>query len=484
MVSVASCSYSISDWQLGYRSLRQEYDYWVTEIEGRIPKRLQGTLFRNGPGKLEAGSQRYGHPFDGDGMVCAITFVGGRVHFRNRFVRTPEFEAEEKAGRVLYRGVFGTQKPGGWWANFLDLRFKNPANTNVIYHGGKLLALWEASAPYRLNPATLATEGVETFGGALAPNQPFTAHPRRHPETGDLLAFGVRTGPPSTLLFYRIDPQGRLVEKWDYRLPDFAFLHDFVWTPRHWIFFQNPVAFNPWPYMLGLQPAGTCLTLKKGEPTRIWLFPPKEKPLQLETEPGFVFHFVNGYEVGEKVLVDAILYETYPALEPGADYLQIDFAQVPAGKLWRFELDPKAGKVKRELLLDRSVEFPAIHPACVGRPHRYLYVGATHAPGPNAPLQAILKLDTATGRSEQYSFAPRGFVGEPVFIPDPEDAAEEAGWVVTVVFDAASQRSQVAILEAANLAAGPVARIPLRHHLPYGLHGSFTPCLWAEPDKR
>ncbi|MFS8808300.1 carotenoid oxygenase family protein, partial [Synechococcus sp. R6-10] len=183
----------------------------------------------------------------------------------------------------------------------------------------------------------------------------------------------------------------------------------------------------------------------------------------------------------DRVVVDAVLYENYPALEPDADYLQIDFAQIPAGKLWRFYLDPKGGSVKRELLLDRSVEFPAIHPARMGGSHRYIYIGATHAPGPNAPLQAILKLDTATGRTQQYSFAPRGFVGEPVFIPDPEDQGEEAGWIVTVVFDAASQRSQVVILEAADLTAGPVARIPLRHHIPYGLHGSFTPQVWATP---
>ncbi|ABD01261.1 lignostilbene-alpha,beta-dioxygenase, putative [Synechococcus sp. JA-2-3B'a(2-13)] len=481
MVSVASLPYSTTDWQLGYRSLSQEYDYWITEIEGRIPAGLRGTLFRNGPGKLEAGSQRYGHPFDGDGMVCAITFVEGKVHFRNRFVRTREFEAEEKAGRVLYRGVFGTQKPGGWWSNFLDLRFKNPANTNVIYQGDKLLALWEASAPYRLNPATLATEGIETFAGGISASQPFTAHPRRDPHTGDLIAFGVRAAQNSTLLFYRLDSRGRLVEKRDYRLPGFAFLHDFVWTPRYRIFFQNPLAFNPLPFVLGWQPAGTCLTLKPGEPTRIWLFPQGDEPLQLETEPGFVFHFVNGYGVGDRVVVDAVLYESYPALEPDADYLQIDFAQIPAGKLWRFYLDPKGGSVKRELLLDRSVEFPAIHPARMGGSHRYIYIGATHAPGPNAPLQAILKLDTATGRTQQYSFAPRGFVGEPVFIPNPEDQGEEAGWIVTVVFDAASQRSQVVILEAADLTAGPVARIPLRHHIPYGLHGSFTPQVWVTP---
>ncbi|MEN9226098.1 MAG: carotenoid oxygenase family protein [Thermostichus sp. HHBFW_bins_43] len=480
MVSAATPIYSTTDWQLGYRSLLQEYDYWISELEGRIPAGLRGTLFRNGPGKLEAGTQRYGHPFDGDGMICAITFVDGKVHFRNRFVRTREFEAEEKAGRVLYRGVFGTQKPGGWWANFLDLKFKNPANTNVIYQGEKLLALWEASAPYRLNPETLATEGIETFAGGIAAHQPFTAHPRRDPATGDLIAFGVRAALNSTLLFYRLDPQGQLTEKREYQIPGFAFLHDFVWTPHYRIFFQNPVAFNPLPFVLGWQSAGTCLTLKAGDPTRIWLFPHSGDPIQLETEPGFVFHFVNGYEAGEKIVVDAILYEQYPALEPNADYLNIDFTQVPAGKLWRFCLDPKAATVTRELLLDRSVEFPAIHPKCMGGSHRYLYVGATHAPGPNAPLQAILKLDTQTGRTQQYSFAPRGFVGEPVFIPDPDRDEEEAGWIVTVIFDAASQCSQVVLLEAQDLTAGPVARIPLRHHIPYGLHGCFTPKVWVE----
>jgi all-trans-8'-apo-beta-carotenal 15,15'-oxygenase len=481
MVSVASLPYSTTDWQLGYRSLSQEYDYWITEIEGRIPAGLRGTLFRNGPGKLEVGSQRYGHPFDGDGMVCAITFVEGKVHFRNRFVRTREFEAEEKAGRVLYRGVFGTQKPGGWWANVLDLRFKNPANTNVIYQGDKLLALWEASAPYRLNPATLATEGIETFAGGISASQPFTAHPRRDPHTGDLIAFGVRAAQNSTLLFYRLDSRGRLVEKRDYRLRGFAFLHDFVWTPRYRIFFQNPLAFNPLPFVLGWQPAGTCLTLKPGEPTRIWLFPQGDEPLQLETEPGFVFHFVNGYEVGDRVVVDAVLYENYPALEPDADYLQIDFAQIPAGKLWRFYLHPKAGSVKPRTAAGSLGGVSGHPPGSNGGIHRYIYIGATHAPGPNAPLQAILKLDTATGRTQQYSFAPRGFVGEPVFIPDPEGQGEEAGWIVTVVFDAASQRSQVVILEAADLTAGPVARIPLRHHIPYGLHGSFTPQVWVTP---
>ncbi|MCY7277097.1 MAG: carotenoid oxygenase family protein, partial [Phormidesmis sp. CAN_BIN44] len=104
--------YNTQEWQKGYRSLYQEYDYWIDEVEGQIPPELSGTLFRNGPGLLDVNGQRIQHPFDGDGMVCAIAIKNGRAHFRNRFVRTEGYVAEQKAGRILYRGVFGTQKPG------------------------------------------------------------------------------------------------------------------------------------------------------------------------------------------------------------------------------------------------------------------------------------------------------------------------------------------------------------------------------------
>jgi hypothetical protein len=85
------------------------------------------------------------HPFDGDGMITALRFAGGSAELRNRFVRTEGWLAEEQADRVLYRGVFGTQKPGGPLANAFDLRLKNIANTHVVRLGDQLLALWEAA---------------------------------------------------------------------------------------------------------------------------------------------------------------------------------------------------------------------------------------------------------------------------------------------------------------------------------------------------
>ncbi|HEY9844669.1 MAG TPA: carotenoid oxygenase family protein, partial [Candidatus Caenarcaniphilales bacterium] len=104
-----SQSYDLKDWQGGNQSQKQEFDYWITDIEGEIPPQLQGTLFRNGPGILDVGGQRLQHPFDGDGMINAICFSQGQAYFRSRFVRTEGYLAEQAANKILYRGVFGTQ---------------------------------------------------------------------------------------------------------------------------------------------------------------------------------------------------------------------------------------------------------------------------------------------------------------------------------------------------------------------------------------
>lgn len=482
MPQAVATSFSKSDWQKGYRSLRTEQDYWIDEIEGEVPLELEGTLFRNGPGLLDINGQAYGHPFDGDGMVCAIAFTQGKAHFANSFVKTPEFLAEQKAGTILYRGVFGTQKPGGWLNNLFDLKLKNIANTNVIYHGQKLLALWEASLPYRLDPVTLATIGVENFGGALQPGQAFTAHPKLDAQTGDLWSFGVEAGPKSTISIYKTDANGKLSVESKQRVPGFCFLHDFAYTPNYRIFLQNPVDFNPIPFVMGISSAGTCISLKPNAPTKVLLFSSTGELTTLETDACFVFHHCNAFERDRELVLDSICYDDYPKLESGVDYLEVDFDRVVPGALYRFYINPVSGSVRREKLVDRSCEFPAINPNYVGREYRYAYLGAisdSEGTTGNAPLQAILKVDLQTGKQDLHSFAPRGFIGEPVFIPKPNSEAEDDGWVVVIVFDAASDRSDVVILDAANLAAPPVATLHLKHHIPYGLHGNFTPQVWV-----
>lgn len=471
--------YSVADWQRGYESLETEYSYPIEGIEGEIPTTLMGTLFRNGPGRLELNGTRFHHPFDGDGMVCAITFRNGTAHFRNRFVRTEGFVAESAAGKILYRGVFGTQRPGGWLANAFDLKPKNIANTSVLYWGERLLALWEGGLPHEINPATLETLGLSTVGNLLSASDPWSAHPRIDPGRDGaaprLINFSVKTGLSTQITVHELDQQNELVQKKVFDIPGFAFIHDFAITPHYYIFFQNPVALNPFPFVLGWRGAGQCIAFKANQPTRIWVVPRAEGKVQvLDTAACFVFHHANAYEEGETLVIDSICYAQFPTLDPDTDFRQVDFNALPEGQLWRFRANLVAQTVETETLTQRCCEFPTLNPSWVGQPYRFVTMGTAHEMQGNAPLQAVTKLDLHSGIQATWSAAPHGFVGEPLFVPKPGATAEDEGWILDWVYNAQNHRTDVVILDAQALEQGPIAVLPLKHHVPYGLHGCFT----------
>lgn len=162
--------YAVADWAAAFDSQLGEFSY-APRVEGALPPWLVGTLFRNGPARFERGGRRYAHMLDGDGYVTAFTFKpDGTVFFKARFVRTAEAAAEEYSDRVLFRGSFGTAPPGGPLTNALRLHIKNASNTHAVAWGGRLLSLWEAGAPYELDPATLATRPAPpTLGGLVVP---------------------------------------------------------------------------------------------------------------------------------------------------------------------------------------------------------------------------------------------------------------------------------------------------------------------------
>ena len=476
--------YNQQDWQKGYQSQPHEYDYWIDDIEGEIPPQLQGTLFRNGPGLFEIHGTEIRHPFDGDGMISAITFKEGRAHFRNRFVRTEAFVQEQQAGKMLYRGVFGTQKPGGWLKNVFDLKLKNIANTNIIYWGGKLLALWEAAEPYRLDPRTLATLGIDYLDGLLSPGDSFAAHPWIDAscalDDGEpcLVNFSIKSGLSSKITLYEFAPTGKLLRHHTHVIPGFCFIHDFAITEHYCIFFQNPVSFNSLPFVFGLKGAGECVKFQPQKSTRIVVIPRNghsdESMKIIETKAGFVFHHANAFEQGNRIYLDSICYASLPEVEPGAKYQEVNFEAIDPGQLWRFTLNLPEETVESELIESRCCEFPITHPNYVGRPYRYLFIGSTPQERGNAPLQGILKLDLQSGKRWLHSFAPKGYVGEPIFVPRPGSDEEDDGWILVVVFDSSDCCSDIVILDGRNFDSSPVARLHLKHHIPYGLHGSWT----------
>jgi all-trans-8'-apo-beta-carotenal 15,15'-oxygenase len=494
-----SCAYDRADWDSAFCNVETELTaVAVTAQRGTLPPELQGTLYRNGPGRLERGGRWVHHPFDGDGMVTALRFEAGTARLTNRFVRTQGWLEEEAAGRMLYRGVFGTQKPGGPLANLFDLRLKNIANTHVVRLGDQLLALWEASSPHALDPDTLETKGLTLLDGVLSPGEAFSAHPRFDPgHHGEerMVTFGVKSGPRSTIRlmeFATTGPQaGQLLSQRSDSFNGFAFLHDFAITPNWAVFLQNAVAFNPLPFVLGQKGAAQCLASKPGGQAQFWLIPRDsgayagQPPRIVPAPQGFVFHHLNAWELdkagpdgfggqveGPALVVESIYYADFPSIGPDTDFRTIDFNLIPEGLLERCTIDLSSNTVRTERLSERCCEFAMVNPRREGLNCRYAWMAVAERETGNDPLQAFKKLDLISGERRVWSAAPRGFVSEPVMVPRPEGSAEDDGWVLGQVWNGARSATDLVILDAASMEELAVLELPLA--IPYGLHGSFV----------
>ena len=472
-------AYDRADWASAFRNVGVELNgVELTAARGAIPPELVGTLYRNGPGRLERGGQWVHHPFDGDGMITALRFAGGKAELRNRFVRTEGWQAEELADKFLYRGVFGTQKPGGAVANAFDLRLKNIANTHVVRLGDQLLALWEAAEPHALDPDTLETRGLSLLDGVLKKGEAFSAHPRfdpGHHGAPRMVTFGVKAGPRSTIRLMEFSSDGELLADSRHSFKGLAFLHDFAITPNWAVFLHNAVAFNPAGFVLGQKGAAQCLSSKPGEQGQFWLIPRsgEGKPLQIAAPEGFVFHHLNAFEDGEELVVDSIYYDDFPSIGPDVDFRQVDFETIPAGQLVRCRINLKTGAVSKALLEERTCEFAMVNPERQGLEARTSWMAVAERERGNDPLQAIKKLDLATGEGLVWSAAPRGFVSEPLMVPRPGATAEDDGWVLCLVWNGARCASDLVILDSASMAEVAVLELPLA--VPHGLHGSWAP---------
>ena len=307
-----------------------EHDYDVDEIEGEVPRSLRGTLFRNGSGRNDLNGNWFPHWFDGDGMISAIRFDGGRIHYRNRYVRTDTYLDETRLGRISHRG-FGKMRPGGVPAN----AFRPPgnvSNTSVVLQDEKLLSLWEGGPPYALDPGTLETLGVEDFGGKVSA---FSAHPKLDPQTGELFNFGIDYGRKATLTPYR-HHDGALTRFPSVALPYPVMNHDFVLTANTLVFCLGPILVHPLRLILGLASFDGALQWDGGRPTLILMLRRggAGSPRWIETEPFFQFHFANGFEEDGALIIDMTRYPDYAAIGDRLRTIGIPNGRPTAWRRW------------------------------------------------------------------------------------------------------------------------------------------------------
>ena len=180
---------------LAYRTAGAEGDWSLTKVEGKVPKDLQGTLYRIAPGQKDNRGVMLKHLFDGDAFTSAYSFRDGKVSLRAKFLDTPQRLEEIKSNRMLYN-EFGTMpppRPADW--NPTAKGGKNQPSVNVIHWDNRLLGLSEGGHPTAIDPQTLGYQKRWDFYGTLAPDMSFTAHPKFDPVTGLGYCFGVQQGP-------------------------------------------------------------------------------------------------------------------------------------------------------------------------------------------------------------------------------------------------------------------------------------------------
>jgi all-trans-8'-apo-beta-carotenal 15,15'-oxygenase len=457
-------------WSAGFRSLLQEHDDRLDQIDGRVPAALRGTLFRNGAGRNQLAGQWFAHWFDGDGMIQAVTFDDRGIRYRNRYVATENWRDETRAGRIVHRG-FGKMRPGGALANAFR-RPGNVSNTSVVMDEGRLLSLWEGGPPHALDPATLETHGVADFGGRV---KAFSAHPRIDPDSGELFNFGIDYGPRTTLTPYRL-LGGMLTRMAPVTLPWPLMNHDFVLTEQYLVFCLGPILVRSLKFLLGLTSFDGALHWEGGKPTLILLLPRAGgAPRFIEAEPFFQFHFANGFERDGALVLDLARYPDYAAVGQALrDYWKSDWPAAGMARLTRLTVDLASGKVEsRTCDAACAHEFPRFDPRRLGKPYRYAYIACNPADREQGLQQQLARVDLESGALAVHDFGPHGYVGEPVFVPT--GGGEDDGVVLATVFDAASERSAIVGLDARDLAAQPLFTARLHHPVPYALHGSFSP---------
>jgi carotenoid cleavage dioxygenase-like enzyme len=426
----------------------QEVDLEDLQVTGEIPSDLHGIYIRNGPNPMFQPID-YAYPLEGDGMLHAVYLEAGKAKYRNRWILTKGLIYEMQAKRALS-----------------ELRFRNYANTHIIAHAGKLLALYETALPYEIS-RDLETIGEWNFNGKL--EQAMTAHPKLDVNTGELHFYRYSFFTEPYLIYYVANSEGDITRTTPIELSQPALLHDMALSENYAIFCHCPLVFD----MQQAMQTGIPFVWRPEQGARIGLIHRHDldrKPIWLETEAFWVWHFMNAFEQNGKLAVDCAFYSKMT--------LQNTLSAILNNKshFRRITIDLNDHTITQQPLDDRNVDFPTIDRQQTGKPYQFGYM-----PHMDSQLIAqkgipnyfpeLIQYDVLHQTSRVHRFQPGCYGGEATVVPKPKAATDH--YIMTWVFNENNQTSDLLILDAAEFTAAPVAQIHLPVRVPMGTHGSW-----------
>ncbi len=467
-------------------------------VTGRIPEHLDGRYLRNGPNPAAAVDPSTYHWFSGDGMVHGVALRDGQARwYRNRWVRS-----------LSVCATLGEQPPRRLnpRAGMLSLG----ANTNVLTHAGRTLALVEGGvANYELTDE-LDTVGSCDFDGTLAGG--YAAHPHRDPRTGELHAVSYSFARGRTVQYSVIDTNGRARRTVDIKVSGSPMMHDFSLTDKYVVFYDLPVTFDPvqalparmprWlsaPARLAMQsligrvrvPSPINAMVNRAPqhsdrmpyawnadyPARIGVMPRdggNSDVRWFDIEPCYVYHPLNAYsevvDGAERLVLDVVRYSRMFDRDrrgPGDTRPTLD----------RWIINLATGTVSSERRDDRPQEFPRINEALTGARHRFGYTvgvdGGYLAGGASDMTTALYKHDYDTGSSTVAPLDRDLMIGEMSFVPDPAAKSEDDGILIGYGYHRGRDEGQLLLLDAETCES--VATVHLPQRVPIGFHGNWAP---------
>lgn len=419
-----------------YGPVPDEIEAFDLAVEGAIPPEINGVFLRNGANPVSGHSD---HWFLGDGMVHGIRIQDGKaLWYRNRYIDT-----------LAYRAG-GSDNLGA-----------NRANTSLIYHHDHLLALYEGGVPHHMDPETLATHGEYDFAGELV--RPMSAHPKIDPVTGEMWFIGYAPFPPY-LTLHVVDAAGALIRSDAIDIPRSTMMHDFQLTASHVVIMDLPILFD----LAAAETTGFPFRWDASAGARIGVLPrsaPASEIVWIDIDLCYVFHTFNAFEDTDgNVILEGCRLPSLWSDDVG------DASEPPTP--WRWTLNTTTRTATESQLYELSTDFPRIDPRMQGIEHRIGY-GLHFEPGDafNAATPVgIVKHDRSQGSTELWTTPHQP--DEAIFVPSAE--GEDAGYVMSVLYDRERQGSQAVILDASRLSDGPIARIALPRRVPFGFHGEFV----------
>jgi carotenoid cleavage dioxygenase-like enzyme len=465
---------------------RIEADVFDLEVEGTIPGELHGAFVRAAADTQFAPKFEDDIYINGDGMMTMIRFENGHADLRTRYVRTERFKLERAARTALfgkYRNPFTADES----VAMID---DGNANTSMVWHAGRLLALKEAALPYEIDPFTLETRGIYDFGGQLR-GRTFTAHPKIDPVTGEMIAFSYNSSgrPDNEINIFVISPTGEVVRTETFEAPYSSMVHDWLVTRDHLIITFSPM-ISDWErlkeepqYFVWDPPKGTHVAIiprVEGVSGIRWF----SSDLVMET------HSLNAWSAGDTVVADHFVarsgwFSQFPTTTAGPMREAPPFAQ-----RWTFDISKGAGhwtdssaSYLSEPLFDHPGDMPRVDPRAMMQRNRHSWIGCMNpsvgpmpAFGPmGPPFNSLFHRDDDTGIKTGYYVGEDSAPEEPVFVPKNSESAEGEGYLLALVGRRAENRNDMIVLDALDIGAGPIATLKIPFRLRYGFHGTWIP---------